>query len=58
MYNRQFPFELPEFKPLEDKPGYDSISYTINSSVNKDFEVIPYYKISDLDASLAGEREL
>lgn len=55
LVNKKMPFELPEFKSLGDGLGYDSIAYTIKSAVEKDFEVIPYYKITNVDASLVGE---
>jgi hypothetical protein len=52
--NVQYPFEFKDFKSLGVGLGYDSIAYNITKNINQDFEIIPYYTISNVNASIAG----
>lgn len=45
--NNQYPFEFKDFKSLGVGLGYDSIHINVNGSINRNFEVTPYYLISD-----------
>lgn len=55
LVNKKLPFELPDFESLGDGLGYDSIHYSVQSDIKQNFTVIPYYKISGLQARLEGE---
>ena len=50
--NVKYPFEIAEFPSMS--VGYDSIYYDLRKNVTQDFHIIPYYEISDLEASLDG----
>lgn len=50
--NNPYPFELPDFPSLGGGMGYDSIHMNITSDVLRNFEVIPYYFISDFSATV------
>lgn len=52
LVNESLPFELPDFPSLGQGKGYDSLSFHFDSDVSRDFEVRPYYKISNLNAEL------
>ncbi|WP_455584734.1 DUF3823 domain-containing protein [Bacteroides sp.] len=56
LVNQQLPFEIPELGIFKAGIGYDSIAYHIQSDVVKDFEVKPFYKISNLNAELSGNK--
>ena len=53
--NTKYPFELADFNPLGAGLGYDSIYMRITSSVKRDFEVIPYFKISNFTVSVEND---
>lgn len=49
--NNQYPFEFKDFASLGAGLGYDSIYMNVNSNVIRNFEVIPYFLISDFTLS-------
>ena len=50
--NNPYPFELPDFPSLGSGIGYDSIYMKIEDDIQRNFEVIPYYLISDFTATV------
>ncbi len=53
--NVQYPFEFADFKSLGTGLGYDSLYMYITSNVTRDFEVIPYYTISNFTAQVVDD---
>lgn len=52
--NNQYPFEFVDFTSLGSGLGYDTIQVHMDKNVQRDFEVIPYYEITDLEAAPSG----
>ena len=50
--NRSYPFEFKDFKPRE--VGYDSLTVSLRSNQEMNFEVTPYYIINNFTTSLEG----
>lgn len=53
LVNKPLPFELPDFPSKGFGLGYDSIRYHMNGGVIQNFEILPYYKITNLAAQLS-----
>lgn len=49
--NNSYPFSIEEFPQNESGQGYDSIQYNITGTTNVNFTVLPYYKVSQVDAT-------
>ena len=54
LQNTLFPFEFKDFTSKGSGKGYDTINITMNSSIVRSFDLIPYYTISDLNAVVSG----
>lgn len=52
--NAQYPFEFKDFNSLGVGLGYDSIAVNLKGSIQRDFEVVPYYVISEVNATVSG----
>lgn len=50
--NSPYPFDFKEFKSLGPGLGYDSIKIDLKTDVKKDFELIPYYHLTDFKAKV------
>jgi hypothetical protein len=50
--NIQYPFEFQEFASLGTGLGYDSIYMKINSHTTNNFEIIPYYHITNFTVTI------
>lgn len=55
LYDRKYPFEMPDFPQLNR--GFDSIPYTMSRNIVQDFEIRPYYRLSNLKAELSADKE-
>lgn len=54
--NNPYPFDVEGFSSLGTGLGYDSIQYDISSNIVRNFEVTPYYKLSNLTVALDGKK--
>lgn len=54
LVNQALPFEMPDFPSKGAGLGYDSIPYRMTANVNQNFEVRPYYRLSNLKAELSA----
>jgi hypothetical protein len=54
LQNTMFPFEFKDFTSKGSGKGYDTISIKLNTSIERNFDLIPYYTISDLNAVVSG----
>jgi hypothetical protein len=52
--NYAYPFEFTDFKSRGAGLGYDTLSFDIAQNVSRNFEVTPYYKISDFQVAVDG----
>lgn len=55
LINKPLPYELPDFPSKGPGLGYDTLRYHMNGNVMQNFEVLPYYKISNLSAQLSED---
>ncbi len=53
--NVKYPFEFEDFHSLGSGLGYDSLYMNINSNITKNFEVKPYFNISNFRATVEGD---
>ena len=56
--NNPYPFEFTDFESLGAGLGYDSIYMNLRKSVEMNFEVKPYFHISDFTAEVDGDNLL
>lgn len=52
--NRPYPFEFDDFQSAGIGEGYDTIFFSLNDNVVKNFNVTPYWEISEVQASNEG----
>lgn len=52
--NTPYPFVLDDFQSLGVGLGYDTMTVDLNTSLNMDFELTPYYTLSNVNAEIVG----